>query len=171
MTAAKKIHSFKESLEKAQVAEGDWQELFMSKHPEYTIIRADGRSHDFVVMSPLGAFTIELKVDSFDMTKTPNIFVERWSSYEGKKIGGPYQAQAKGVDLYCYYFSKQKVMLTMPVNKLVLALDDMGLKDSQLIPVFNKGYTTKGYKISREALDEKGIVTYCWLDSAFDGLR
>lgn len=166
----RKVHSFKESLIRGNNSEAVWMTTFLKKYPEYALLKTDGRSHDFVIVSPFGEFTLELKSDSFDMTKTENMFIERWSSVEGRKPGGPWQSQLKGVDLFCYYFTKQRIMLTANVNKLILALDELDLKEKDLIPILNKGYTTMGWKVPRKALNEKGIITYCYLDTQFNGM-
>lgn len=168
-----KVHSFHESLKKGQAAEKAWLELMTEKYPMYTIEQADGRKHDFIMHSPLGSFTVELKTDSYDMKKTPNLFMERWSVYETKKPGGIWQAQEKDIDLYCYWYPKNKIMLTGAVDKLILAIEDMKIPDKKLIPIFNRGFTTKGLKIERRALYEiDGLITYCNLgDPANDGLR
>jgi len=166
----KKVHDFQESLKIGQKIEAEWLELMGQKFPEYDISKADGRSHDFVVTSPFGPFKLELKADSYSMYKTENVFIERWSVFEKEKPGGPYQSQINGVDLYCYYFSQQKIMLTSNVNKLIVTLDELELKDKDLIPIFNKGYTTKGWKVPRKALNDKNIITYCYLDDSHDGL-
>ena len=168
-----KIHSFKESLKKGQDAETLWLELMTEKYPMYQIERMDGRRHDFVMHSPLGSFTVELKSDSYDMQKTPNIFMERWSVWETKKPGGIWQAQSKDIDLYCYWYPTNKMMLTGAVNKLILNIEAMAIPDKKLIPVFNRGFTTKGYKIERKRLYEiENLVTYTNLgDSVNDGLR
>jgi len=166
-----KVHNFQESLAKGQKAEAEWIRLFNETHPGYTISRADGRGHDFVVHSPLGEFTLELKVDSYSMLKTENLFMERYSVFEKLSLGGPWQAQSKSVDLFCYYFSTEQVMLTFNTNKLVTALDSMQLNEKKLVPIFNRGYTTKGWKVPRKDLYEKGIITYCHLNPAFISLR
>ena len=168
---AVKIHNFKDSLKLGNKAEQDWMDLFLQKHPQYELFKTDGRSHDFIIMSAFGPFTLELKCDSYDMTKTENVFMERYSSYEKKTVGGPWQAQSKGVDLYCYYFAKQQVMLTANVNKLIIALEELKLNEKDLIPIFNQGYVTKGWKVKRSDLYEKGIITYCYLNDAHTGLR
>lgn len=168
-----KVHSFHESLKKGQEAERVWLELMTEKYPMYKIERADGRRHDFIFHSPLGSFTIELKTDSYDMTLTPNLFMERWSVFETLKPGGIWQAKEKNIDLYCYWYPKNKIMLTGGVDKLILAIEDMKIPDKKLIPIFNRGFTTKGLKIERRVLNEiEGLITYCNLgDPDNDSLR
>ena len=160
--SSSKVHSFQESLKKGQDAEALWMELMKQKYPMYQIERLDGRRHDFVMHSPLGSFTIELKSDSYDMAKTPNLFMERWSVWETKKPGGVWQAQTKDIDLYCYWYPKNKIMLTGDVNRLILNIEEMKLPAKCLIPIFNRGFTTKGYKLEREKLyGIEGLVTHC----------
>src|SRR5574343_90895 len=168
-----KVHSFQKSLKRWQYAEALWVELMTQKYPMYQIERLDRRMHDFVMHSPLGSFTIELKSDSYDMEKTPNLFMERWSVWETKKPGGVWQAQTKDIDLYCYWYPKNKIMLTGDVNRLILNIEAMKIPDKKLIPIFNRGFTTKGYKLERKSLYEvEGLDTYCNLgDVANSGLR
>lgn len=168
-----KVHKFHDSLKIGQAAEKEWLDLMEKNHPMYKIIRADGRKHDFTMHSPLGSFTIELKTDSYDMLATPNLFMERWSVFETLKPGGVWQAKEKNIDLYCYWYPKNKIMLTGSVNKLIIAIEGMKIPDKKLIPIFNRGFTTKGLKIERRALNEiEGLVTYCNLgDPTNDGLR
>jgi len=171
--SSSKVHSFQESLKKGQDAEALWMELMTQKYPMYQIERLDGRRHDFVMHSPLGSFTIELKSDSYDMAKTPNLFMERWSVWETKKPGGIWQAQSKDIDLYCYWYPKNKIMLTGDVNRLILNVEAMKIPDKKLIPIFNRGFITKGYKLERKSFYEvEGLVTHCNLgESDNDGLR
>lgn len=161
-TTNKQAHQFHKSLKIGKDAETLWLSLMAEKHPEYRIVQTDGRNHDFTIESPFGPFTVELKSDSYDMEKTANVFMERYSNWDKRSPGGPWQAAAKGIDLYTYWFVKNKIMLTFSVNKLILALEAMQLDERKLIPIVNRGFITKGYKIERAQLAD--IMTICDLN-------
>lgn len=159
----KTAHQFHKSLKIGKDAETLWLNLMTTKHPEYKIKQTDGRNHDFIIESPFGSFTVELKSDSYDMEKTANVFMERYSNWDKRSPGGPWQAASKGIDLYTYWFVQNKIMLTFPVNKLILALEAMQLDERKLIPIVNRGFITKGYKIERVQLID--IMTICDLNT------
>lgn len=159
------IHTFKESLQKGQEAERIWLAMLTKHCPEYVVEHSCGRKHDFILYSPFGSFTVELKSDSHDMAKTKNIFIERWSDYDKKKPGGPYQSTKNNVDIYAYWHPKNKIMLTFSLSALIIKLGELKLKDKDLIPIFNRGFITKGWKVPRKDLEDVCTTTIFSNDS------
>ena len=95
---------------------------------------------------------IELKTDTWKVEETPNFFMERWSSVEGMRPGGPWQAVGKGSTVLVYLFINSGVWYVFEdLPALCQKLDDMVGKMSY-IQIRNRGWTTRGYRIPRESL-------------------
>ena len=168
--AKPKMHTFHTSLKTGQAGELLWSSLIKEFYPEYKLDHNDGRKHDFTLRSPFGPFTLELKTDSYDMTKTQNVFMEKYSNWDKKSPGGPWQSQSKNIDLYCYWHPTNRIMLTYNVNLLVSRLEELNIKDSKLIPIMNRGFITKGAKVPREALHDICTRIYLGPESDDSGL-
>ena len=135
--------NFKDDL----VRGGEWEALFQKNYPE-KLTKAPDLSHDFVMED---GRKLELKSDSY---LTGNLFVERWSSLEGKLPGGPWQSLEKGVDVFCYFFVKENFWLECrKLNQLVDKLDIL-IENLPMVKVKNESWTTVGYLIEREQLWE-----------------
>ena len=135
--SAVKIHGFQESLKTGQAAERAWLDLMTSNFPEYKIEHMDGRSKDFLITSPFGPFGLELKTESRCMTQTENIFIERYSNWEKRSPGGPFQALSKGIDLYTHFFPKNSIMMTCNTRKLVLELETVSYTHLTLPTIYS----------------------------------
>lgn len=135
---------FENSLRAGQVGESIFLEKFGN-----ILERMDGRVHDFKIIN--SSKTLELKSDYYDMNKTPNFFIERYS-YDSKP-GGPWRSLQDSVDYFCYFFVKNNIAFLFNTKELVNALETLIVeKNLTLIDIPNKGYTTRGYKINREWL-------------------
>lgn len=113
------------------------------------VIRLDGRKGDFQLVS--NEERVELKCDTYK--EAVNYFIERYSVFEKKIAGGPWQARRHGAAWFVYKFINEPNYAWFPVDNLCTYLgryiDTQGLKE---VVVRNRGYTTVGYKIPRTAL-------------------
>lgn len=138
MSAFKKPANFKEDFNKGQLAENkfaaDWNmEIIDRKNcPD--------------MRSPTGTL-LELKSDFFDMAKTPNYFMERYS-YDIKD-GGPWAAKNAGSEIFCYQFVQNAVQFFFRTDELVAWLE-ANVNTKNLISIMNVRHVTRGYKINRE---------------------
>jgi len=136
---------------KAQLRVGRAGEALLLKHWPHAIRRhTELRGPDFV--DSTGA-VIELKTDTYDYDRTPNIFVERHSDHSKGTPGGPWQAVLKGSTTFVYLFIKNRRWLVF-TDIPALCVRVEGLIVGGLVPVqvMNRGYVTLGYKVPREAL-------------------
>lgn len=138
MSSKNIIHDFSKSLEWGQAGEIEFIKLW----PELT--RENGREYDFIL--PNGE-TVELKTDNYDMQRTENFFMERWSSWADKKPGGVWQSKAT---YFVYYFIKNQTAFVFDTIKLRHYLDTQKYGGIQ---IKNKGWTTVGFKVPRKELE------------------
>ena len=139
---APKIHNFQKSLKVGQKYETMFEDLFGDK-----VTRTEGYIEDFIVNRT--GKTLDLKADNYDMSKTANFFMERYSYKEVN--GGPWQALDKGVDYYIYFFPTQMEFFVFKTATLVKKLDEL-CEGQGLINVWNTSHVTRGYKVNRELL-------------------
>lgn len=140
-----KLHNFKQSKLIGQKGES----IFLTFNPD--IIQLSGLKADFISKTTNTKY--ELKSDSYDMNKTKNFFIERWS--KPGKPGGPYQAKQSGSHVYVYFFVKNYTAFFFNIDRLLAKLETLNLDvDFKLCSVQNEGYTTQGYKIPRELLED-----------------
>lgn len=131
---------------KDQLATGHkGEELFLRNHPDIT--RTDGRRGDFIGST---GRLIELKTESRPST-TKNMFVERYSNFDTKKPGGPWQAAEHGAHYLVQLFTPDKVCLWFPVQGLI---DFMETNEDKwrLHLVRNKGWRGGGYAVPQTDL-------------------
>lgn len=95
---------------------------------------------------------VELKTDTYSMDKTPYFFIERWSDIEKKKPGSVWQSSKKGVGVFCYMFINDRTYFEFSDLPALLRELDKLTQDMYLIRIPNKGWTSGGYKVPREAL-------------------
>jgi len=125
--------------------------LLLKKWPHPVRKHAELKGPDFLDSE---GRVIELKTDTYDMNKTSNFFMERWSDGKLKKPGGVWQAQEKGVTCFVYLFIQQKVWFVFEdVPALVKRLDSLTAK-MYIHNIPNKGWTTQGYKVPRDSLKD-----------------
>lgn len=132
------------------------EEIFMANYPKKIKVYPD-RDGDFIEVN--SKRKIELKTDTYNIEKTPNFFIERYSVYypdnlEACKPGGPWQAQGHGCDIFCYMFVRHNIWfqfnnLPALVDRLNNLTEKMGI-----IYIKNHGYITTGYRVPRDSLKD-----------------
>ena len=138
------MSDFKSDLHTGQKGES----LLLELWPE--LIRQDGFHFDFLTPD---CCALELKTDTYDMQKTDNFFIERWSDLHKKRPGGPFQALGRGASLFAYLYIKNKkcfVFNTVDLIKHVMELENK--KQVSLVYIRNVAWTTTGYKIPRDSV-------------------
>lgn len=125
------------------------EDLFHKLNP--SLKREDGLIFDFKNEKDK---TIELKSDYYDMNKTKNFFIERYS-YQNKN-GSPWQAMLNKVDYFAYFYVKNKICYVFDTVKMVKELDGI-IPSLEKIKIGNDGYETIGYKIPRNLLTDSLI--------------
>jgi hypothetical protein len=128
----------------------DGETLFQSIYTGQSLTKSETREYDF---DREDGKRVELKTDSYDIDKTKNFFIERWSVFEKKKPGSVWQSIDKA-DVFIYFFSKNKVWFEFPdIVALVAAVEDyVAEHEVPLVFVQNKGYNGAGYRIPRNVL-------------------
>ena len=92
----------------------------------------------------------EIKTDTYNMDKTQNFFMERWSVLDKKKPGGPWQALHHGADIFIYYFPANRTYFECKQLKTLVKRLNSLTKKSGLVYIPNSGWTTAGYKVRRD---------------------
>lgn len=139
-------HNFQASLAKGKAGEALLRELW----PELVPIEG-GRRGDFM----LNGHKVELKSDQYDMEKTENFFIERWSSVHDKKPGSLWQALEHECVTFIYWYPKNRtafIFSTLDVkNYMDHLIPDLKLKP---IEIYNVRWISVGYKVKRELLKD-----------------
>lgn len=120
-----------------------WKEP-VQKHPVF-------KGPDFIDVKDT---VIELKTDTYDMDKTPNFFMERWSNAEKKYPGGPWQAHLKGVEVFVYLFITHKKWFIFRDMPALLARLEEVTEGKYVHNIPNRGWTTQGYRVPRALLKD-----------------
>lgn len=123
------------------------EDLFLSLNPG--LKKLDGKIADFETPDGMG---IELKSDSYDMSRTPNFFMERISNVEKGTPGGPWQALDKKVPVFVYWYPKHQHAFWFNTDELVGALEEIGPMRKHR--VLNMGYRSEGWLIPRYYLQQ-----------------
>lgn len=126
------------------------EELFMEYYPEPIKIWP-GRDGDFITES---GKKIELKSDSYNMAKTQNFFIERYSDFDKKSPGSIWQAHGHGCEIFVYYFVRHNIWFKFTdLPKLMQVLEEKyGHKGFVMIK--NKGWRTAGWTVPRDSLKD-----------------
>lgn len=134
-------HNFVRSLKKGLDAEAKLLELW----PE--LVRLDGRKGDFT----LEGIKMEVKSDFYGLSRTKNLFIERWSNFDRKKPGSVWQALEHGCDLFFYWFPADQVGFLFSTRELLALVE---ATEHKYDPVFvqNKSWRTVGYKVPIKSL-------------------
>jgi len=127
---------------------GAGEEFFLSLYPK--LKKADGIKYDF----ELNGKTVELKTDTYYMKNTPNFFMEKYSSVESKKLGGPWRAANDSVSYFVYMYVKDKKCFWFDSKELTEYLD-VYIKEQKprIMEIENTSWTTLGYLIPRKAVE------------------
>ena len=134
--------SFTEDLKRGHTGELKFFSLFNNK-----LEHIDGRIADFKIIS--SGELVELKSDWYDLEKTENFFIERYS-YENEP-GGPFQALENRIKYYVYFFPRNDQFFIFETEDLCDYLS-WRMKEEDLINIKNENYVTRGWKIPREQL-------------------
>lgn len=147
MQNGNKVFSFKEQLELGKKAESE----FIKKYKGPKLHPHDGREYDF---DREDGAKVELKTDTYDMDKTPNFFIERWSVVEKQKPGSVWQSYEKGVDVFVYYFINNGVYFEFDdLASLIFAVEAyVALAHPSECVIKNKDYSGMGWRVPREVL-------------------
>lgn len=138
---------FNEQLGAGDSGERDFKEFYKDLNP----IKSKDLKFDFTLAS---GEKLELKTDTYDMDETPNFFMEYYSDSKNLKLGGPWRASNDNVDIFVYYFVKNKTFYWFKVQELRVFLDKyLDTHNPRVKNVPNKGWLTQGFAIPREALD------------------
>lgn len=156
---SKKKFGFKEQMYAGDKGEALFKKAYKKVEKP---IKTDGRKFDFYVNE---TETAEIKTDTYSMSKTKNFFMERFSSTQSKKPGGPWRAAEDDVDYFIYLFISDNVFYWFEPKALSKFLDDY-IKSEKPIFIRNKGWETEGYKVKRE-----DIAHLCSRKDVFDGKK
>lgn len=126
------------------------EEIFLERYPNKLSIYP-GRDGDFITED---GKKIELKTDTYNMNKTSNFFIERYSDIDKKSPGSVWQASEHGCDIFCYMFVRHNTWFQFnDIPKLITRLEDL-TSNMGLIYIKNRCWITGGYKIPREELSD-----------------
>jgi hypothetical protein len=127
------------------------QELFQEAYPT-TLEVYPQHDGDFIEVE--SGKKLELKTDTYNMTKTENFFVERWSSLYDEKPGSFWQAYGHGCQIFCYMFVRHNTWFQF--GDIPAAMDKVEKMTATkgYIYIKNRAWITAGYKIPREALSD-----------------
>jgi hypothetical protein len=134
---------------RSQLGIGQMGEAMFYEAHEGKLVRTDGRKGDFVCS--LSGDKYELKCDTWDMNKTPNLFIERYSDEAKGTPGGPWQALEHGARYFVYMFAPNLTYFQFETAELVAKLEEI-IPTLKPFPVQNKGYVTLGYRVPRDLL-------------------
>jgi hypothetical protein len=104
--------------------------------------------HDLVCS--VSGSTVELKTDYYDMDKTPNLIVERYSNEQKGTAGGPYRHNSS-LGYWVYYYKKNGVFLFYDAGQLVEKVTSLNLP---LLSIQNQGYTTGVHRVKRTDVED-----------------
>jgi len=147
MAMDSKTWDFKEQLKCGERGE----ELFMANYPKQLTIYP-GRDGDFIEKN--SGKKIELKTDTYNMNKSSNFFIERYSSVYDKTPGSVWQARDHGCEVFCYMFVRHNTWFQFnDLDKLINRLEEL-TTGKGLIYIKNRGWVTGGYKVPRSSLSD-----------------
>lgn len=133
-----------------QLSTGKEGEFLMQEFYHMPLIPSEDRKYDFKCVHT--GHKIEIKTDTYDMTRTPFFFFERYSNSEKETPGGPWRAVQDRVPVFVYFFIKNnRYFVFKNLPKMVQKLNRQIVKGKfDIVKIFNKGWITQGYKIPRE---------------------
>lgn len=134
------------------------EELFLERYPDKLAIHPHN-AYDFDCLTT--GRKIELKTDTYNINKTNNFFMERYSDVHRQSPGGVWQSAEKGVDVFCYYFVRHNIWFQFnDLPELITRLEDLTARQG-LVYIKNKGWVTAGYTVPRDDLADLFEV-WCW---------
>ena len=129
------------------------EELLLEHYPGNLAIHP-GHDGDFICLD--SGDKIELNTDTYNIDKTDNFFIERWSSFYDvpKKPGGVWQARDHGCSIFIYYFVRHNLWYQFnDIDRLKDRLEDL-TEGLGFVFIKNKAWTTAGYKVKRTDLED-----------------
>ena len=126
------------------------ERAFLKRYAHLQPEKSLDRRYDFVLKN---GKTVELKTDTYEMSRTPNFFMEIFGSVDEQKLGGPWRALHDGVTFFVYYFAKDGVFFWFETESLCKALDTL-IASGNYSPrsIQNRGWAARGYTIPRALL-------------------
>lgn len=146
-----KIHYFSDSVIQGNLGESK----FMSAYPHWSKIGDGYTTGDFKYKSE----TLELKTDFYSMDKTENFYMEYISNGNKGTLGGPFRDTS--ITYFVYYYYNNDVAYWFNTKELVDKIKLICNK-SQLVPVKNKYFTSYGFKVNRNLLNDIVIRKEKW---------
>ena len=136
------------------IGESDFIKIYENLKPVKSV---EDRKIDFTLNN---GKTIELKTDSYSMSKTLNFFMEKNTVLPDERTisGGPWRSKEHKIDYFVYYYVTEKVFYWFDPKTLCKFLDKY-IKKNELkaVSIPNKDskgnrFYSYGYKIPRESL-------------------
>jgi hypothetical protein len=145
----RKRFDFNQQLGTGDIGEKDFQKYY----PELLAVKSkEDLKFDFTLKN---GDKVELKTDTYGLDETPNYFMEYYSDSKNLKVGGPWRAYEDSIDLFIYYFVKDRTFFWFRTKELHNTLENyLGLYNPKIKSVLNKGWITQGFAIPRESLDK-----------------
>jgi hypothetical protein len=124
----------------------DGEKLFLKTYQSRQSKKADGIKFDFFIDD---GKTVELKTDTYSMSRTPNFFMEYFGNKDSGAIGGPWRALRDKVDYFVYLFLYDRTFFWFDPKTLCPFLDgEINNLRPKEIP--NRTWTTVGFAVPRE---------------------
>lgn len=139
------MHHFGSSLKVGKAGEAKFQ-LLAAKNG-IVLEQTDGRAGDFI--DEHGQLW-EVKSDSYDMNKTSNFFIERYSNIDKGTNGGVWQAAEHHCEFFAYFFPQNGTAFVFKTKDLLKQLESSALGSP--IEIRNVRHTTVGFKVNRNSL-------------------
>jgi hypothetical protein len=146
------IHQFKNS----HVIGKEGEDILMATYDELRF--AGGIDCDLIRYPTCG---VEVKTDTYPMSKTDNFFMERHGNIEAHTDGGPWYAQLHGAQVFLYFFIQDNRLFSFDnIPALVKRLENLRLTGQlEWSVVRNRSksggeYLTGGYKTNRLLLKD-----------------
>lgn len=114
----------------------------------------DGKKGDFLLAN---GDVVEVKADFYNINKSPNFFIERYSSLEKGSPGGPWQALAHNTTYFAYLYVQNLKLYIFETGLLVKELESLNPAPKP-VSIKNKSWTTVGFKVPRDSLSP--IIIY-----------
>ena len=134
------------------------EELILANYHEPLVIYPENKA-DFRRLSDRKL--VELKSDSYNLSKTEFMFFERFSDITektAKKAGGPWRARRDRVGVFVYYFARHNTYYNFEDVKGLCARLDKLTKKQGLIAIKNRAWITGGYKVRRDLVEDLATI-------------
>lgn len=135
------------------------EELFLNKYKNYEKL---DKKNDYDFIDNSTGHKIELKTDTYTLSKTPNHFIERYSDDNKFKDGGPFRCKEKN-STFIYYHINDDQAFFYDIKKMIKIIKK-NFTDKDFFKIRNNGYNTLGYKVPRELLKPALIKIEEWKD-------